>query len=65
MDPTLTLRFTGVLPEPSMNGEQRKKLQERILMAENIAVTRLEGESVEMQITLGGKSDEAKLQEPD
>ena len=40
-------------------------LQERVLIAENITVTRLEGESVEMQITLGGKSDEAKLQEPD
>jgi hypothetical protein len=39
-------------------------LQERVLIAENSTVTRLEGESIEMQITLGGKSDQPKLLEP-
>jgi hypothetical protein len=32
-------------------------LQDRVLIAENRTVTRLEGGAVEMQITLGGKSD--------
>jgi hypothetical protein len=32
-------------------------LQERVLIAENLAVTRAEGEAVKMNVTLGGKSD--------
>ena len=32
-------------------------LQERVLIAENLAVTRAEGEAVKMKVTLSGKSD--------
>jgi hypothetical protein len=32
-------------------------LQERVLIAENVAVTREDGEPVKMNVTLGSKSD--------
>jgi hypothetical protein len=32
-------------------------LQDRVVIAENLSVTRADGESIEMKVTLGGKSD--------